>query len=385
MFEVKVFHDISELNKCDWEQASPSEFFFSYTFLKILVDSKVENATYKYLIFYSNKQPKGVAILSKFLLQLDLLTADKSVEFLKQIWPGLFEVPMICCGLPVSYGQRSFYVNKKSIEDAAVAATHQAMVKFSNDTGTDLLIWKEFDHETQLYSSLKQFDYISLPTIPDNRILLTTPDVKNFLQSFRSGYRRKYNELNNLIRGNGPVWENGTFSLMETDFSEADVDRFFHGYSKLMERTPVKLETYPKAFFIELARHKEINTKLISLKLKATEDTLNAIVVCNRCTAYFILIAKPKDHYPGAFYRQFIQSIVILTIRKNVKRIYLGQTSYFAKMTAGAIPAKLEIYVLIKTRWKHYLLRKFGHKLFPEIELPKVNAYSKRRNNATCL
>lgn len=373
---TQIYRHINELDAKLWQTAVPGEFFFSYPFLRLLSESRVENALYRYLIFSFDNKPVGAAVLSHFILQLDLLTGDKTIAFLKSIFPRLFQISMVCCGLPVSYGQRNFFFNMHELKQEAIAKVHKEMLNFASEVNADLLLWKEFNPSEQVFPFLKEMNYVALPTLPDNKVFFQKDNLQDFLQSLRSPYRRKFRDLLPLFSLNGTSWQQHHLLFEETPFTETDTDEFYRGYMKLMARTHVKLEIYPKEFFHLLAREKGLNTRLLKFTNTETEEKLTALVIPNQNVLYFVLISKPQANYEGPFYRLFMQVIVLYALKMGYEVLHMGQTSYYAKMCAGARPWRLETYILMRKKWKQKLMQKWGHLLFPEIELPAVHPYN---------
>ena len=280
---------------------------------------------------------------------------------------------MICCGIPVSYGQNHFYCSSKELTGEAIQIIHDYMISFADETNTKLLIWKEFDEHFPSHV-LTNNQYINLPTLPDTIIQIPNGGIKTYSEQLRSPYRRKFKPLINLFSdGAGPVWEDLDYRFEESPFQKIHVEAFHQGYSLLMERTLVKLETYPEFFFSLLADSKEIEIKRIILTNKKTGEFLEGLVVPKLKTMYFILISKPQEFYKKSHYRQFIVSIVLFASVMEIDKLHLGQTSYYAKMSTGANTKKLSLFLNLRSKWRHQMMRTMGNRLFPEIEVEKLN------------
>jgi hypothetical protein len=402
MLHCKRFIDIDSIPGLHWSAASNGAFYSTLTFLKCLKDAGVENAEYRYLIFYDDDAPVGSAVISRFYLNLDLLAGLSFITKIKKRHPKLLRMPVICCGLPASFGQHNFYVSEAKYKTDAAMLTHRQMLSYAEATNTNLMAWKEFNPEMGVYDTLKGSGYINLPTLPDNIITLPGSGVESFLSGLRSSYRRKYKMAATLMSQQGhasqqretvkgvrssanvsaafvhgsPAAENEPALKFSIEpYSKEHAEAFYNAYISLMGRTPVKLEEYPISFFQLLPE--ALKGKLFMLKLsnKAMNETLSALVVCDPACFYFILIAKKHEKYQEALYTELIRCIVLFGASKGYKEIRLGQTSYYAKMSCGSRPLRLEAFLLFRKSWKNKLFAIFGKLLFPETRLPVMHSY----------
>ena len=373
---VRVFLKCDEIPEADWEKCSNGAFYYSLKFLKVLEEAEVEKANYHYLLLYDFDTAIGSAVLSRFHLNLDLLAGITFISRLKRHFPNLLRVPMICCGVPTSYGQHHFHVIDEKHKAEATACVHQEMLHFAAQTKTDLLLWKEFNPNQGVYTHLKKFHYISLPTLPDNIIDHNANSVAEFMNLLNSRHRRKFKAVVSFIDEASAESKATDLQLSTSAFKGDLIDEFYDGYRNLMNRTPVKLEVYKKSFFIVLS--KRFGDELICLKLenKKNKQFMDSLIVLDKKdTLYFILMAKKDARYDDALYSNMIESIVLFGVSKGCKKIHLGQTSYYAKMGCGSKPHRLETFIFFKKNWKNWLFRQVGKLLFPEINLPDLHVF----------
>ncbi len=84
----------------------PGKIYNTYKFIRTVEESKIENATFFYLLFYDDQQLAGSAVLSAFDISLDLFISNNNiVKKLKSIFQNLFTIKLLVCGLPASFGQ----------------------------------------------------------------------------------------------------------------------------------------------------------------------------------------------------------------------------------------------------------------------------------------
>src|SRR5688572_17043344 len=194
MIELEVAEHTTTAGFCaeNWDPWHSGEFFFQYSFLKLTEEAKVNNAAYRFLTFSHNGKPVGAAVLSSFLLQLDLLAGDPAVlRMVKKLFPGLLQVPVVCCGLPVSFGQHHFCVLDDAWFQEILTAVQKALEKFAAETNCKLLAWKEFSPEFKGDQDLQKLGFLKLNSLPDTEVFFKVEDPEKFFQMMRAPYRRK--------------------------------------------------------------------------------------------------------------------------------------------------------------------------------------------------
>jgi hypothetical protein len=364
-----------------WDAVAPPDFFFSRSFLRVMEESRVENARYRYIILYDDGLPVGLAVLSAFILRLDLLARDAWVRALRAVFPRLLDVPIVCCGIPASYGQHHLHMVRQEHAAEAVRLVHEAMEAWAGETGAGALFWKEWHRGQAAYAAIAEHGYVGLPTLPDHHMRDLPACVDSFIASLRSPYRRKYRTTAALMRGPGPVWSAGGLRLEVLPFTEAEAQTFHRGYASVLERAEVRLETYPAAFFRNLAVS-ALDVRMLRLTGRSSAgESLAALIVPSGDVLTFILVSKERAVYHDALYSSLLRCIVLYAIRMGFGVVRLGQTSSYAKGSLGAEPLPLETFVRLRTPWQHALLKRYGHLLFPDTTAPRFHVFRDARSH----
>ena len=102
---VKKYKSIHETNRQHWDSILAADDNFQYILFHpgafVERTAKWEYADFFYLLFYDNEQLVATAVLSAFNIYLDLFINDNwLVRKLKKIFPNLFKVKILVCGLP---------------------------------------------------------------------------------------------------------------------------------------------------------------------------------------------------------------------------------------------------------------------------------------------
>lgn len=370
----RFYHGIDDVPGPLWDAAAPADFFFRRDFLRVMEVSRVENARYRYVLLLEEGAPVGVAVLSAFTLKLDLLSGDPWILRLRRWLPALLDVPMICCGIPASFGQHHLHVTRPDLVGAAVERVHACMDGWARETGCGMLVWKEWSPAQGIRDHARAAGYLALPTLPDHIVRPLPASIEAFIAGLRSDYRRKYRTAAALMRGPGPVRTYGGLRLEEARFTPADAASFHQGYEQVLGRTPVRLETYPAAYFHHLASS-PVDVRLLRLEHPLHRQSLSALLIPAGRTMSFALVAKDRPRYDDSLYTLLLQCIVLAGIRGGYEEVKLGQTSSYAKCSVGARPRRLETFIRLRGALKQRALERFGSLLFPEVATPRLRVF----------
>jgi len=370
---VVSFTKVEDIPDASWDAIVPSDFFFQRSFLRVMQDSAVEQARYRYVMLLEANTPVGLAVLSAFSLKLDLLASDPWISRVRQWLPALLDLPIVCCGIPASFGQHHLHVVRPDLAREAVHHVHRCMNDWADEEGCGMVFWKEWNPQQSAYGPIRDTGYLALPTLVDHRVRIAG-DVDDFLDSLRSPYRRKYRAAAALMRDPGPIRIAGPLCLEESRFGPDHVPAFHDGYQKVMNRASVRLETYPVAFFQELARS-SMDVRILRLTHAEHLESLAALLIASGPVLTFALISKERASYQASLYTTLLQCIILYGIQHGFSEVRLGQTSSHAKCSIGAEPVRLETLIRMKSPWKHRLLKRFGTLLFPETDTPRFSVF----------
>jgi hypothetical protein len=357
-----------------WHAVAPPDFFFAKAFLEVLQRSGVQDARYRYVVLLEGDEPAGLAVLSRFLLRLDLLSGDKWVRRARRLVPRLLDIPVVVCGVPASLGQHHLHVVAPESRGAAVKCVHACMEAWAREERCGMLAWKEWSEDQGIRDLVRAQGYVALPTLHDHSLPDLPATVEEYVGSMRSSYRRKYKQALALMKGEGPVWTSGKLRLEEAPLTVELADEFNRGYLSLMDRTEVRLETYPPAFFRGLATS-PLDTRALRLSNKENGEALIALMIAAGEVLAFALVAKDKAEYEDALYAVLLRCIALYGVKGGFREVRMGQTSSYAKCSMGARPRRLETYVRMRGRLRHKALERWGSVLFPEEETAELSVF----------
>jgi hypothetical protein len=363
---INTYSSTAEFNSAQWDSFHNGDFYFGYEFIKVVEQAAVSGSEFRFITFTDGGQPKGAVVLSKFQLHLDLLSGNPfPLPLIKKVMPGMLQLPVVCCGMPVSFGQNHFCVLDDAYMEAIVNATNKAIEKFVAEARCKLWAWKEFAPDFKGAKKLEAEQYFRFPSLPDAQICISESTLESYLGMFRSSYRRSLKKsIERLTSGDSGL------TISVKPFAAEDVDAFYAGYLAVIDRTAVKLEIYPKKFF-ELLASTEVPVDTITIQ--SEQESMTGMLIPDANALNFILIAKEKKEYDSSLYAELVRAIVLYALERGFTLIKMGQTSYYAKMAAGGQPKPLEIFLKSNSKRINFVLSKFGSALFPEAQLPALN------------
>ncbi|MEO6220158.1 MAG: peptidogalycan biosysnthesis protein, partial [Ginsengibacter sp.] len=340
MLTVKKFSTIVDIEERQWNSIlQPGEIYNTHRFIRTVEESKIENANFFYLLFYDDQQFIGSAVLSAFNISLDLFISNNSiVRKLKTIFPNLFIIKLLVCGLPASFGQLNLAIADKKYASEISSLISKEMFVLSKELKIKLLAIKELqENERVLFRQFEKEKYFLAHSIPYMSMNIPWNNFNEYLSSLRHPYRRKIllslKKLNvkkpviisSSIYNNSieePVW---VLTKPDEKFSE----NFYNMYMKVMERTPTKLETLNYEFFKNIFQQKD-TYELLNLVIKG-KIISSAILIQKEEALNFMLVGREfaKDEYDSYF--NLIYGIIALGIERKCNKIKLGQTAYWVK------------------------------------------------------
>ncbi len=367
---LKAFGHINQVPAAEWDRHHDGSFYFRHAFLKILQDTEVEQAQYRFLLFSNKGKPAGLAILSSFSIHLDLLSGEPwPLRMIKKVRPALFQLPVVFVGTPGSFGQPPYIVLDGQYHQAVQEYLLREQTKWAKELDVKLKIWKELP-EAYPNRLLGDSGFLSFPSLPDMQLQTNFLSPLDYLARMRSNYSRKLHKTH-------IEWvERRGFYL--SPFRSEDVASFFEGYRAVIQRTPVKLEIYKHRFF-EALTSSDLNPEL--LVVERNDKKIMALLIEEKEVLNLILVSKPEKRYTDNLYSKLLHGVAFLATERGKSLLRLGQTSDYSKAALGSTPQPLRIYIRHDRPYVQSLLGKFGHLLFPDTPDIRLNVFKKEVNN----
>ena len=389
MLTVKRFSTILDIEEHQWDSIlQGGKIYNTYKFIRTVEESKIENATFFYLLFYDEQRLIASAVLSAFNISLDLFIGNNNiVKKLKNIFPNLFTIKLLVCGLPASFGQLNLAIINDQYADEVSLLITKEMYLLSRQLTIKLLAVKELEaNEKLLFRQFEKEGFFLANSIPYMSMHISWNNFDDYLSSLRHHYRRKILLslkklhvkkpviVSSVIYNNRSVEPAWVLSKPDEKFAED----FYRMYMKVMERTPTKLETLNQEFFRNLFRQKD-EYELLSLVVGG-KIISSAILIHKDDVLNFMLVGREHAQDEFDSYFNLVYGIIELAIEKQCKKIKLGQTAYWVKQCVGANPHSEYIYFASRNKIMHRILKLLRNVIFPEMKLQAVNVFRDKNN-----
>jgi len=371
--EVKITRDINLVDLADWNSLVPKDDLqATHRFARTCQESGIEDAKYWYLLLYRTSVPVAFAALSLFTVSLDLLSTDpmrKLIWGLKRIRPNFLRIPVLFCGLPVSFG-RSCLCFRSDVDKAPlVLRIAQEMEKIAASEGVGMLCFKEFQtHELPDMDELLNLGYFRANSLPYCTLDLEWDDFGSYLSRLRTGYRRQL--LAGLKR-----FEELNLEVRLLDDMSPVLDQVFNLYGKVMDRAEHRLEVLNRKFFQLL--NKYLRSEIRVLLVQKGDKILSCgLLLCGLETVTFLIAGIDYDwNRQTLSYVNLLQEILRHSLHRKAKQLHLGQTSYYLKRRLGARTEPLYIYMRHRNRNFNRVLQAMSPWLFPKKEFRPLKVF----------
>lgn len=389
MLELKKYNSIHAIDPEHWDGILDDEdVFHSWQFIRIVEDGKVENSLFRYLLFYKNDQLVASTVFSAFTISLDIFISDAAwVRKIKQWRPNFFNIKILICGLPASFGQLNLKITDEGLNDEVCSMIATEMKALAKEWNIKFLSVKEFLQSN--FEIGKQFtneDFFLANSIPYMRMKICWDNFEEYISSLRHPYRRHMRQALRKIEYNSPVivdaedyeQNKNVVAWVLSKPSWIKPSEYHHLYMQVMSRTKTKLETLNEAFFVELFKDDE-HYQLLSL-VDNGKIISSALLVPHGDTLTFMLVGREdeKDKYDSYF--NLVYGIIAYAIEKKFKKLKLGQTAYWVKQSVGGIPENQLIYFACTGSIRHFILKSLNKLIFPEIKIKPVQVFKKEIN-----
>jgi predicted N-acyltransferase len=370
---IQIYRDINKIEPAQWDSIlDPEDIQASHRFIRVCQDSGVEDAQYWHCMFYQNRELVAIATFFKMNVSLDLLSGQKMRKIVgttRRLWKSFLRIPMVFCGLPVSFGRSTIRFRKGVDHRPIIYRAAAEMEAIAEQEGVRVLCFKEFfADEVKLLEPLIPLGYFRAHSLPFCSLNISWSDFDTYVANLRAGYRRQ------VCAGLRKMDEQDLYSCVVQDF-DPFVDQIFHLYQQVMDRAQYQLERLNRNFFKRLNASFSSGAQAI-LIMKGEEILTTAILLIGPKSVTFLLagIDYNSNRKTGA-YVHLLHEIVRFSIQKGAAWIDMGQTSYYLKRRLGAESIPVWVYLRHRNRIVHFLFKIFSRWLFPEMRLQPLRVW----------
>lgn len=380
-------HSIDEIDSAEWDKINaPNGIYWTHRFIKSVEHSGSENAVYWYLLVYKEEELIATAVLTSFIVTLDMLVSkpiQKFCNLIRRVWPSFFRIRVLFCGIPVSIGKHTLTIADKTLAQEVVTAITQHMDQIARAERIKFLCFKEFaEPAVELCNYLETSGYFKANSLPRMVLKIRWRTFTSYLDEMRHNYRRQIKQSLSKLGLTGadsilhevlPVTIDSP-RLIVTPASSALTDKIHALYLQVLQRTNVKLEVLPRRFFEQLFSN--MDKELVLLSLTDLKSVLGVVILGHNASELTFLFAGLNYGLRNQYdcYLNLLSGIVAYAISRGFKSVDLGQTSYWSKQRMGGEATPVYFFFRARNPVVHSLLRNLREVLFPPSTLlsPRV-------------
>ena len=363
---VSVYRHIQEIDAGDWDcLLGPDDLQATHRFVKVCQDSGIEDAEYRHVLVRRGSVVEATASFCCFRVALDVLATGVTRNVLaavRRLWPGALRIPVVFCGLPVSFGRSCLRFQAGVNRGEIIAALSNVAEQFASEMGAAVICFKEFDVVgSAALVPLVAHGYFRAPSLPGSRLALRWRTVDEFAAAMRASYRRQFLATRRAR-------DRHQLAVRTVDDWRGVASRVHELYTQVINRAEFKLERLPPLFFERLA-DSMVESRAILIERSGTLIA-SAVILDGPAESTFLLVGMD---YGVALdveaYHVLVDEVVAHAIAAGASAIELGQTSYERKARLGAVPTSRELFLRCRAPAGHALLRLASGLLFPEVQV----------------
>ena len=326
---TKLTNRIHELPEKEWASIFPG-ILENYHFCKALDDSAFRAINFYYVIIYENQIPIGATTFFIMDFQLDM-AVQGWLKFLtkrvKKVFPGLFGVKIVFCGLPMARGMIGISKHK----DEVLGMFVECMKKLAKEKKAAALVFKDFttSYDGLLRGLLKK-GFNRIESMPSTVMNIDFDNFDGYLKtlssSSRDGFKRKLKKI-----AQGPKFDMEVIDRVSLELSH----QLHELYMQNFRTAEVEFEELPPDFLFNISSNAMDRSKFFLWRL---DGKLVAFAYCLVFEGYLI------DYYLGFDYAfshkynlYFVRFWDLLNwcIDNKIKVYEMGQNSYEVKRRLG--------------------------------------------------
>lgn len=366
--DVRIFRNIQGVEPALWDSLMrPEDILMSHRFVKSCQNSGVADAEYWHLTVFEGSVLQCVASLSEMNVSIELLSGNvtrATARIIRKVKPRFLQVPVLFCGLPVSFGQPCLRLRSDAPVSSILGAIASQMETIARQRDIPLLCFKEFDPRLAAETEpLCGLGYFRVPSLPSCSLPLRWRSFEDYVASMRSAYRRQ-------IRSTIRTREASGLEVRVLEDFGGRLESIFALYGNVMDRAAHQLERLNRSFFEELNGNLGVQARAITLEHEG--DVLAAAIVLHTpALAIFLLagIDYSRNHQYQS-YPNIVLAVVAEAIRSGARRLEMGQTSYALKSRMGALLVPRYLYLRHRSSFGHSLLKRASGWLYPAVNAP---------------
>jgi predicted N-acyltransferase len=339
--KTKIFNSIHEVPKEQWKHILKSNhsITYNYEFWEVIEESKLNDFSYKYVIFYS-PDDTPVALTCFYTVTTDMaIFASKKLRFILQkirkTFPHFLIITMLECGTPITLnGPMVFGVESSS--NNAIQTLIELLIYTARQQRHFLIVVRDFEPVSHSLPTLfKQAGFHFVDSLPTTYMDITWTTPNDYLSSMKSYYRSK------LIKHLSVNKKQGINHLLIEDFADlaetlCEQWLVVHSHASEYQREILTPEFY-REFSLKLGSHSKV-----LLFYRDTTLIGHALLLMDGHLLRWLYFGR-KDACNDSLYIYVAHKVIETAILLGAKQLELGLTTYPIKKDLGAYMSPIKL------------------------------------------
>lgn len=361
-----IFNSIDDVPESIWLGLTDKcSYTFGLEFWRLLEKSKLNDFTYRYLIFFDD-QGYAVALAVVYEITTDMAIFAPRwlrhiVHRIRRFWSGFLKLRMLECGTPITLNSPGWVLRSDVSVDIFVNSLNNVLMKITKDEGQRLIVVRDFEQNSDFaLSRFCALGYQTVVSLPNTYLDIVWTTPQSYLDSMRSYYRSKilkHLKHNNLL---------GVTHFLVDDcsgFSDELCRQWMtvHEHANEFQREVLTSEFY-REFFLELG-----NKSKALLIYRDGELVAHALLLMDGDLLRWLYFGR-NDPVNDGLYLYVAYHVIESGIILGAKRIEMGLTTYPIKLDLGArmVNSRLALktpvfFVQPLVGWLYGLMNKLPH------------------------
>lgn len=361
--EAHVFNSIKELNQNDWRAVATSKsIYLSLEYLQALEQNLADEITFRFLIFYTKKEKKPVAIAVlqslKFMdkgLNNKIQVSETRQKIKKHLF-NTFELEILTCGTPFACGETGFAFTHEVSEEVAFQNLSHAVSKLQKEDDAlyaNVLVLKEFWPESVDSSNCLIEEDFHKFEIDVNMVMKIAPEwqsIEDYMASMTTKFRTK---VKRAYKKSEPL-EIKDLSENEIQNHELEIEKL---YLAVLDKSDFKFGALNGKVFLDLKKQLKDQFVLKGYFLEGQMVGFSSAFVFNGVIDANYVGIDYTYNRNFSIYERMLYDYVELAIEKNCTEVRFGRTAEEIKSTVGAEPVNMHLYIKHRNSIKNKLLK----------------------------
>lgn len=372
--EVRILETIKNIEKNKWDSIVDNDNVqVSYDYLKAIEESSISDYSYYYILVYENNEliaSMPAFITNDFCLDTPLLGfIKKKCEAIRKIAPKFMKKRVLFCGCCIAeYNTFNFKqdIQKNQVIDLMLSEID----KLSKIKKANFVIFKDFvSVDSDVQDILRKNKFFDVYSLPSTFVEVNCSSFETYMKNLKKKYRQNMrNKINQSCKC-------GLVEYEVLDSYEDIAEELFSLYKNTYDKAPVKFERLEKDFFINIGRHMEGKTDVIIAR-KDSKIIGFMLLVNSEDSCVNVRMGMDYNYaHEHHLYYMLLYKNIDYAIERNMKKLYLSQTTYRPKLELGAQLVSLVGFV----RHRNYILNNLFKFLF-NILFKKYRILAKSEN-----